>query len=311
MKHVMPLLLALPLLGAAQAHAFGLSPVVAKDEAILVIGASLEDGGSPCELNTDGTGVENNPLFCGGLNFGVYQSLATALQNRFLVQGQVINEAIGGATTFARGGYPTRLPDGTVPGEAFRTPVGWEQYGFNQQYVRAFTQVFNPLVTPPAVNARYIVIGIPNDCLHANAFDVAPASTDPDECSKINPGTGKTGLEEMVDRLIALGQTAIDSGITPIYTGYPPYVTGARTDGINLAVSQALFGFSWVISETEYNSMIADYATRIPATLGADNVIMADVWSQYENFGDGLHPDFNTSRNAAIRIVLKIKQFEN
>ncbi|MCP3962475.1 MAG: hypothetical protein GY719_31925, partial [bacterium] len=70
----------------------------------------------------------------------------------------------------------------------------------------------------------------------------------------VNPATGKTGLEEMVDRLIALGQAAIASGITPIYTGYPPYVTGAATDGINLGVSQALFGFAWVISEVEYNS---------------------------------------------------------
>ncbi len=311
MNNIVKMLMALSLIITSNAYAFGFSPVVEKDEAILVIGASLEDGGSPCELNADGTGFESNPLFCGGLNFGVYQSLATALQNRLLVQGQVINEAIGGATTFPRGGYPTRLPDGTVPGEAFRTPVGWEQYGFNQQYVRAFTQVFNPLVTPPEVNARYIVIGIPNDCLHANAFDVAPANTDPDECSEISPGTGKTGLEEMVDRLIALGQAAIDSGITPIYTGYPPYVTGASTDGINLAVSQALFGFSWVISEGEYNTMLADYQTRIPATLGAGNVIMANVWSQYENFGDGLHPDYNTSRKAAIKIVLQIKQFEN
>ncbi len=306
----MTLLLTLLLTCSASAGGFG--PVVDKDEAILVIGASLEDGGSPCELNPDGTGIENNPLFCGGLNFGVYQSLATALQNRLLVQGQVINEAIGGATTFPRGGYPTILPDGTVPGEAFRTPVGWEQHGFNQQYVRAFTQVFNPFTTPPTVNARYIVIGVPNDCLHANAFDVAPAGTVPDECSLVNPATGKTGLEEMVDRLIALGQAAIASGITPIYTGYPPYVTGAATDGINLGVSQALFGFAWVISEVEYNSMVADYDTRIPATLGAQNVIMSNIWAtDFENLGDGLHPDFETARRGGIRVVLKIKQFEN
>lgn len=309
-KLTMTVLLSLLLTGSSSAGGFG--PVVDKDEAILVIGASLEDGGSPCELNADGSGFENNVLFCGGLNFGVYQSLATALQNRLLVRGQVINEAIGGATTFPRGGYPTILPDGTVPGEAFRTPVGWEQYGFNQQYVRAFTQVFNPLVTPPVVNARYIVIGIPNDCLHANAFDVAPANTVPDECSQINPQSGKSGLEEMVDRLIAIGQTAIASGITPIYTGYPPYVTGADTGGINLDMAQALFGFSWVISEGEYNSMVADYNARIPATLGASNVIMSNVWANgYQNLGDGLHPTYNVSRQAAIKIVFAIKQFEN
>ena len=93
--------------------ASGLMPVVAEGEAILVIGASLEDGGTPCELAADGTGVENNPGFCSSVNFGAYLPLSAALQDRLLVRGQVIVEAIGGATTFARGGYPTRLPDGT------------------------------------------------------------------------------------------------------------------------------------------------------------------------------------------------------
>ncbi len=297
---------------AGSSDASGLfQPVVPTTESMLVIGASLENGGSPCELASDGSGVENNALFCGHVAFGAYLPLAAALQNRVLVRGQVIDEAIGGATTFARGGFPTRLPDGTVPGENARTPVGWEQYGFNQQYVRAFSQVFNPTTVPPQVNARYVVIGVPNDCLHANAFLAAPANTDPDECSKFDPQTGKTGLEGLVDRLIGLGQVAIDSGLTPIYTGYPQYVTGGRTDGINLQVSQALFGFSWVISETPYNDLLADYASRIPATLGASNVIMADAWSPgFENLGDGLHPTPQASTVAAIRIVLAIKQFE-
>ena len=300
------------LLAAGSAHATGLlQPVVQEGEAILVIGASLENGGSPCELAEDGSGVENNTLFCGHVAFGAYLPLAAALQNRALVRGQVIDEAIGGATTFARGGFPTRLPDGSVPGEDDRSPVGWEQYGFNQQFVRAFSQVFNPTTTPPQVNARYVVIGVPNDCLHANAFLAAPANTDPDECSEVDPETGKTGLEGLVDRLIGLGQAAIASGLTPIYTGYPQYVTGGRTDGINLQVAQALFGFAWVISEAPYDDLLADYATRIPATLGASNVIMADAWSPgYEHLGDGLHPTPAASTAAAIRIVLAIKQFE-
>ena len=311
MKHLIVSLSLLFVTGSV--YASGLwQPVVPTDEAILVIGASLENGGSPCELASDGSGVENNPLFCGHVAFGSYLPLAAALQNRVLVRGQVIDEAIGGATTFARPGYPAILPDGSVPGEDSKTPVGWEQYGFNQQYARAFSQVFNPTTVPPQVNARYVVIGIPNDCLHANAFPVAPANTNVDECSEFDPGTGKTGLESLVDRLIGLGQAAIASGLTPIYTGYPQYVTGGRTDGINLQQAQALFGFAWVISETPYNDLLADYASRIPATLGAANVIMANAWSPgYQHLGDGLHPTAQASTVAAIRIVLAIKQFEN
>ncbi len=293
------------------AHAFGfLTPVVAKNEAILVIGASLENGGSPCTLNPDGSGVENNTLFCGHVNFGSYMPLATALQNRWLVKGQVIDEAIGGATTFPRGGYPAINPDNTIPEESDRSPFGWEQFGFNQQFVRAFSQVLNPLTAPPTVNARYIIIGIPNDCLHSSAFDVAPADTVPDQCALVNPETGNTGLEEVVDRLIGLGQAAIASGLTPIYTGYPPY-DAAGTAGINLGTAQALFGFPWVMSETSYNSLRADYDARIPATLGPGNVIMADIWSTYENLGDGLHPSISTSELGALRLVLAIKSFEN
>ena len=309
MKKIVMLVFVSMLAGAVCAS--GLTPAVAEGEAILVIGASLEDGGTPCELAADGTGVENNPGFCSSVNFGAYLPLSAALQDRLLVRGQVITEAIGGATTFARGGYPTRLPDGTIPGEEFRTVVGWEQFGFNQQLVRAINQVVNPTTVPPTVNARYAVIGIGNDCLHANAFDVAPANTVPDECSLVNPATGKTGLEELVDRYIALGQQALAFGLTPIYTGYPQFVTGTATDGINLGQAQALFGFAWVMSEGEYDSLVADYVARIPTTLGAGNVIMADIWANgYDNLGDGLHPTFSVSRTGAARIVLAIKFFE-
>lgn len=298
------------LVGSVPATA--LSPVVERGEAILVIGASFESGGTPCTLNPDGTGVENNALFCTGVNFGAYLPLAAALQNRLLVRGQVINEAIGGATTFPRGGYPAINPDGSIPGEEDKTPFGWEQHGFNQQLVRALGQVINPFIQPPAVNARYVVIGVPNDCQHSSAFAIAPADTVPDQCSLVNPESGKTGLEEVVDRLIGLGQAAIASGLTPIYTGYPPYVTGTDTGGINLGVAQATFGFPWVMSEASYNSLVADYESRIPATLGASNVIMADAWSPgYEHLGDGLHPTPEVSELAALRIVLAILQFEN
>ena len=310
MKQLSTIAVFLLLTASAQASGFG--PVVDQDEAILVIGASLEDGGTPCELEPDGTGLGDNPGFCSSVNFGKYMPLGAALQSRLLVKGQVINEAIGGATTFPRGNYPTILPDGSVPGEETRTPVGWEQFGMNQQFVRAFGQVFDPTTTPPSVNAKYIVIGIPNDCLHANAFDVAPADTVPDQCAAINPATGQTGLEDLVDRLIGLGQAAIASGLTPIYTGYPPYASGIATDGINLEQAQAMFGFAWVMSEGSYNSLVADYDARIPATLGPGNVIMANAWrNDYENLGDGLHPTFEISRKGAIRIVLAIKQFEN
>lgn len=282
---------------------------IPENQALLVIGASFSNGATPCELNADTSGLGDNVLACLSVGFGDYYSLGAALQANNKVKGQVINTAIGGATTFPRGGFPTALPDGSVPGEATRAAVGWEQYGMNQQYLRAFSQVNNFLTPPATVNAKYVVIDIGNDCLHANAFDESPADTVPDQCALVG-ASGKTGLEETVDRLIALGQTAIDNGLTPIYTGYPDYVTGDSTSGINFEVTQISTGFSWVISETSYDALVADYNNRIPAELGADKVIMADAWGDFEHFGDGLHPDRATSKKAARKIVRKIRRFE-
>ena len=63
------------------------------DTPILMIGASYENGKTPCVLN------KVNVIGCLSVGFGQYLSLSQALSLNPLNAAIVINEAIGGATT--------------------------------------------------------------------------------------------------------------------------------------------------------------------------------------------------------------------
>jgi hypothetical protein len=169
----------------------------ASEPAILVIGASMSEAKVP--FNDD----MKAPL--GGISvaLGSYLSLGNALVKDPRLPGYVINEAQAGATTFDR--------SGCNPGP--ECVDGWQ--GYEKQLQMALARVTIPMV-PPIRNARHVVITIANDCLHSDAFGIPQDQTAPCDYAQMNV---------YIDSLLAVGQQALDAGITPIYDFYPPYST--------------------------------------------------------------------------------------
>jgi len=240
----------------------------AKDKAsqlpLLVVGASYAEGKTPFN-----NGVA--PLGGGSVGLGSYLSLGQALTRTQPLPGYVINEAQGGAGTFAR--------LACAPGTTTCGPAGWDSY--QTQFNKAIARV----AQPPGFNtynARYVVVTISNDCLHADAFGVPQTQSQPCSLAQMN---------QTVDRLVALGNDALAHGITPIFDVHPRY------DRLDLPLFRSLFGLAWVIGEADYNTLRDLQRTRLKAEL--PNAIVLDIWKDFEHLDDGLHPTPATTRRAA------------
>jgi hypothetical protein len=238
---------------------------------LLVIGASTAQGTTPYN-----NGVA--PLNGISVNFGSYLSLGQALTRNHKLPGYVINEAQAGATTFPR--------LACASGSANCGPAGWDSY--QTQLNRALSRVALP-PTFTQYNAKYVVITMPNDCLHADAFGIPQNQTQP--CS----------LEQMngvADRLLSVGQSALAKGVTPIFALAPRY------ESLDLPLFQAKFGLYWVISEQNYKTMRNLIQQRLSNEL--PNAVVLDIWREFTHIGDGIHPDPATTQKAAQIIANKI-----
>jgi hypothetical protein len=238
---------------------------------LLVIGASYAEGKTP---------FNNGIAPLGGISvgFGSYLSLGQALTRSELLPGYVINEAQGGAGTFAR---PYCAPGAGVCG-----PAGWDSY--QTQLQKAMARV----AVPPSFtqyNAKYVVITTSNDCLHADAFGIPQTQSQP--CTQAQ-------MNQTVDRLVALGQAALAAGITPVYDVYPRY------DKLDLVHFRDAFGLAWVIGEHDYNLLRDLSRSRLRAEL--PQALVLDIWKDFEHLGDGLHPTPETTRRAARVIALEL-----
>jgi len=275
MKHIGRMLIFLAF--TVGAHAYGL------DRPIVVIGGSFENGQTPCVIR------KINAVNCLSVNFGDYLSLGQALANSSLSNGKVLVEAIGGATTFDRSGY-------TIPTEQ-KADVGWELEGYTRQLHRALLSVTNPFTFE--LSARYVVIGIANDCLHSNAFETAPS--DSTNCSPAE-------LNEAVDRYVTVGQAASEAGLIPVFLEYPPLADLGENNGIDWAVAQVANGFLFTIDDSSYQALSAAHAIRVAAEVPGALVI--DAWQRFRHIGDGLHPTEITSKRAARAVLLAILKDE-
>jgi lysophospholipase L1-like esterase len=239
----------------------------ASEPAILVIGASFSEAKVPFNDQLQA------PL--GGISvaFGSYLSLGNALVKDPRLPGYVINEAQAGATTFDR--------LGCNPGPA----CFGEWQGYDKQLEMALARVTIPLPTPIR-NAQFVVITIGNDCLHSDAFGVPQDQTAPCDYAQMNA---------YVDRLLAVGQQALDAGITPIFDVYPPY------DTLDMPFFQAAAGLYWVADEANYNALRDLHRSRLQTEL--PGAVVLDIWADFEHMGDGLHPSDKTTRKAAAMIV--------
>ena len=242
---------------------------------ILVVGASYGNGSSPVDDNLMG------PLGGAGVGFGSYLSLGDALVRTPLLDGFVVNDAEAGATTFTR---PTCFAD-------FCPPFEW--HGYEHQLQRALLRVaVRDPANPASVlfyNAKYVVISLPNDCLHSNAMGVPQLEAQ--QCSTAD-------MNAMIDRLKAVAAQAQAAGLTPVFTGYPAYRDA------DLALTQQLFGFAFVIDEERYEEMRALHRSRL--TSEVPGALYVDAWSEFEHLGDGIHPTPRTSKKAARKVALAI-----
>jgi len=243
---------------------------------LLVIGASYSDARTP---------FHNGIAPQGGraVNYGSYLSLGEALTRNAQLPGYIINEAQAGAGTFNRLQCP--------PGAATCSAAAWDSY------MTEFKQALARVALPPPTggyNAKYVVVTISNDCLHAGAMGVPQPTSTPCSYSDMN-GT--------VDRLIELGNFAISKGITPIFDVYPKY------EDLNLELFKASAGVAWVIDEQGYNTLRDLVQTRLAAEL--PDAIQLDIWKNFTHIGDGLHPDPATAKKAAQVLASELKKLDN
>ncbi len=248
---------------------------VMAEEALLLIGASYVNGSVPFNDKLQA------PLGGISVGFGSYLSLGQALTRSPLLPGFVINEAQAGATTFDR----TACNPECTPG------IGWQ--GYDKQFTKALARVQTRDPNSGQVvstNARYVVIVMGNDCLHSDAFGIPQSQAQPCSVEQVN---------QYIDRLIAVGQRAINEGITPVYDLLPRY------EDLDLPLAGQLFGLSWMIGEADYNQMRNIHLSRIAAEL--PQAIQVDMWKGFEHGGDGLHPTPETAKRAAMRVAFQIR----
>lgn len=256
---------------AAQPAMAGNAAPKKSDFPLLVIGASYAEGKTPFN-----GGIA--PLGGIAVGFGSYLSLGQALIRTPQLPGYVINEAQAGATTFARS-Y-------CAPGASTCGPAAWDSYA--TQLSRALARVAQP-PSFTTYNAKYVVILMPNDCLHADAFGIPQAVVQP--CSPAQ-------LNQVADRLIAVGHQARAAGLTPIYDVMPAY---RRLD---LNLFRTMFGLAWAIGEADYNALRTLTSSRIRSEV--PGAVVLDIWKDFEHVGDGIHPTPGSVRRAAHIITREL-----
>ncbi|AWB65739.1 hypothetical protein C2869_04480 [Saccharobesus litoralis] len=243
------------------------------ENAILVIGASYGNASTPFI-----SGMQA-PLGGIAVNSGRYLALGDALVRERSLSGHVINEAQAGATSFDR--------LACFPGPECVGP-GWQ--GFDKQLTKALARV----TAGPDIFADYVLILRGNDCNHPDAFGIPMDQTSECTVEQIN---------QSVDNMIAVGQRAIDLGITPIYGTAPAY------QNLDLPLFRDTLGWDWIVSEYAYNLYGSIYKSRIQAELPSA-IFLDNMWQGFEHLGDGLHPNDKTTRKAAKRIAKAIKKHQ-
>lgn len=249
------------------------APPKASQLPLLVIGASYAEAKTPYN-----NGVA--PLGGVAVGFGSYLSIGAALTRSPLLSGYVVNEGEAGGTTFAR--------LACAAGASTCGPAGWDSY--STQLQKALSRVAQP-PNFTSYNAKYVVILSPNDCIHADAFGVPQSTTQPCTLAQMN---------QVADRLIAVGNQARAAGLTPIYDEM------VRYKDLDLNLFRSLYGLAWVIGEADYNTLRNLTRTRIRAEV--PGALVLDIWKDFENIGDGIHPKPEVARKAAQVIARELIQ---
>lgn len=135
---------------------------------------------------------------------------------------------------------------------------------------------------------KYLVISIMNDCLHT------AGTTDGQRCTS-------STMAAYVDEIQTVVERAQAAGLTVIVGGYPKWET------LDMELARGVFGFPWVINESEYaqlSTMHRDVLSAIPG------VIYLQYWNDRTETIDGLHPTHRSMKRAARKIARTIQRHQ-
>lgn len=259
--------------------AYSAVPSSAADMPLLLIGSSYENGATAIDAESIGA------LGGAAVGAGSYLSLGDAIIKDILPGvGLTVNEAAVGSTTFDR-----------FSCFELACLAGGKMLGYLNQYKRALLRVAlrDPLNPASIVgyNAKYIFIGMANDCIHSDAFGIPQARTTP--CTSVE-------INASADRIIEVAKDALSKGITPIIPIHPEYKS------LNLSLVQQGLGFVWVANEFQYNEVRNMFRTRFTAEL--PGALVVDLWTNFVHRGDGIHPDLATMKRTARKLKLIIRR---
>jgi hypothetical protein len=218
-----------------------------------VIGASFADCDAPLD----------SPLLGVGYIGCSYEALAPKLLKHHTLDKlgiTVQSVALGGAVSY------------DVPG------TGWK--GFVSQYNHLVART-SWLDGVPRL--KYLLISIPNDCLHTTP------------CTE----------QDMTDVLIAnvkqVVASATQAGTTVFINGYPKW------EDLDLNTVAVIFGLSNIISESDYLTLRSLHEQELSGLTG---VHYLKPWEEQFVTIDGLHPDDDSVLHAADVIAREIKELE-
>lgn len=245
---------------------------------LLMIGASYSNGKTRLDDNHKGS-------FLGlAVGSGAYLSLGDALIRERKLNGLVVNEASVGSTTFDR--FSCAKNDCLTFGRLL---------GYETQFKNALTRtaIYNP-ASPGEIssyNAKYLLIGFPNDCIHSDSFGIPQVDTQPCSLSKIH---------QSVDIIIKIAKKAEYLGITVIIPILPKY------KDLNLNILKQGLGLQWVASEQDYSEIRSIYKERFKNELA--NALIINIWKKFKHRGDGIHPNRKTMKMASRKIAKVINK---
>jgi hypothetical protein len=105
-------------------------------------------------------------------------------------------------------------------------------------------------------------------------------------------------MNQVADRLIAVGNQARAAGLTPIFDIMPRY------NKLDLNLFRSLYGLAWVISEADYNTLRNVTSSRVRSEVSG--AVVLDIWKDFVHRDDGLHPTDETSQKAARLIAREL-----
>lgn len=241
------------------------------EKPIILIGASFING----KTRVDDTG---HSLYNGfAVSSGSYFSLGNALIRENLLNGLVINEANVGSTTFSR--YSCSHHECSENGIIL---------GYERQLTIALMRVFVP--NKDIYNADYLIIGLPNDCIHSDSFGIPQIKTK--QCTVID-------MQRSISSIINISKKARQLGLDVIIPIPPLY------NDLDLSIVKYNLNMLWVINEYNYNKYRSLYIKEINDNVPGD--VLLNIWKDFNHIGDGIHPDRKTVLQASKHIANYIK----